>query len=75
MNRRLRREPIVVAYEVTGLNTNSTTEVSVSSQQRNAKPKLIIKNLVKRKHKLLKEVDEIQSAIQVIRRTFPNVHV
>ena len=73
VNRRLRREPIAVAHKVTGLNENLTTEVYFSSQQSEANPQLIIKNLVERKHKLLKEADKIQSAIQVIRRSFPHL--
>ena len=73
VNRRLRRKPIVVAHKVTGLNTESTTEVPFSSQQSEANPQIIIKNLVERKHKLLREADEIQFAIQVIQRSFPHL--
>jgi len=71
--RRLRREPIVVAYEVTGLKTGSRTEKSDSDQQVEANLAHFLINLVARKHKLLKEADKIQSGIQVIRRSFPHI--
>ena len=72
-NRRLRRIPLVVAHEVSSnlLNvTRERTEVSTSGSQGVTDPEQIVQNLELRRQELLKEAAEIQSAIQVIRRTY-----
>ena len=74
-NRRLRRVPLVVAHEVTELRTEVSTSArsSQSSQQSVQQvitdPLVILESLENRRQLLLREAGEIQSAIQVIRRT------
>ena len=82
-NRRLRRVPLVVAHEVTELRAHEVTELRTegstsarttqpsqqSLQQGITDPLAILETLEKRRQLLLREAGEIQSAIQVIRRT------
>ena len=74
-NRRLRRVPLVVAHEVTELRTEVSTSARSSQpsqqsvQQGITDPLVILESLEKRRQLLLREAGEIQSAIQVIRRT------
>lgn len=74
-NRRLRRVPLVVAHEVTELRTEGSTSARTtqpsqqSLQQGITDPLAILETLEKRRQLLLREAGEIQSAIQVIRRT------
>ena len=74
-NRRLRRVPLVVAHEVTELRTEGSTSARASQpsqqslQQGITDPLAILETLEKRRQLLLREAGEIQSAIQVIRRT------
>ena len=74
-NRRLRRVPLVVAHEVTELRTEVSTSAQScqpsqqSVQQGITDPLVILESLEKRRILLLREAGEIQSAIQVIRRT------
>ena len=66
-NRRLRRIPLVVAHEVSSSLLNVC---SPSGSQGVTDPEHIVQNLELRRQELLKEAAEIQSAIQVIRRTY-----
>ena len=74
-NRRLRRVPLVVAHEVTELRTEVSTSARSSQpsqqsvQQVIMDPLVILESLENRRQLLLREAGEIQSAIQVIRRT------
>ena len=72
-NRRLSRIPLVVAHEVSSSLQNVSserTEVSTSSSQGLANSERIVRQLELKRQELLKEAAELQSAIQVIRRTF-----
>ena len=72
-NRRSRQEPLVVAHEVSE-NTQDvvgqSSEVSTPGSQGVTNPEQIIQDLECKRRELLNEAAEIQSAIQVIKRTF-----
>ena len=74
-NRRLRRVPLVVAHEVTELRTEVSTSARTSQPSQQSVQQVItdllviLQSLESRRQLLLREADEIQSAIQVIKRT------
>ena len=71
-NRRLRRVPLVVAHEVSELRTEVSIQERAcqqSVQQVTMDSLIIFQNLESRRQLLLQEAEEIQSAIQVIKRT------
>ena len=80
-NRRLRRLPLVVAREVTELPTEVSSQeytgqqgiqqasIQEPVQQVITDPLAVLVTLENRRQALLQEADEIQSAIQVIKRT------
>ena len=71
-NRRLRRVPLVVAHKVTGLRSGELISDRQGVSNTDPQAVQILLNLECRRRQLLKEADEIQSAIQVIKQTFLN---